>query len=208
MLKSIDTSASEVSKAATDLPDPIGVRQYDYVEFFVGSARMVAYWYAKALGLDISAYAGPETGVRDRMSFYITKNDLKFVLTSGLHPSTYDVWGFITHHGDGVKRWAIEVDDVEKAFIYATTHGAMIAERPRLSNSEVYNIQKFISTPAKRFKTKFSKSEAVKITDGPFSDFLGSISDIDEEKGKVKVLVSIFGRETPVELDLLQIAKV
>lgn len=77
-----------------------------------------------------------------------------------------------------------------------------------LSNSEVYNIQKFISTPAKRFKTKFSKSEAVKITDGPFSDFLGSISDIDEEKGKVKVLVSIFGRETPVELDLLQIAKV
>jgi transcriptional antiterminator NusG len=77
-----------------------------------------------------------------------------------------------------------------------------------LSDSEVKNIQKFISTPAKRFKTKFSKGEAVKITDGPFSDFLGSIDEIDEEKGKVKVLVSIFGRETPVELDLLQITKV
>jgi len=77
-----------------------------------------------------------------------------------------------------------------------------------LSGSEVANIQKFISTPAKRFKTKFSKGEAVKITDGPFSDFLGSIDEIDEEKGKVKVLVSIFGRETPVELDLLQIQKV
>jgi transcriptional antiterminator NusG len=77
-----------------------------------------------------------------------------------------------------------------------------------LSELEVQNIQKFVSTPAKRFKTRFTKGEAVKITDGPFSDFLGTINEIDEEKGKVKVLVSIFGRETPVELDLLQIAKV
>lgn len=77
-----------------------------------------------------------------------------------------------------------------------------------LSDSEVQNIQKFVSAPAKRFKTRFSNGEAVKITDGPFSDFLGTINEIDEEKGKVKVLVSIFGRETPVELDLLQIAKV
>jgi len=77
-----------------------------------------------------------------------------------------------------------------------------------LSVTEVENITKFVSSPAKRFKTKFSVSEAVKIIDGPFTDFLGSISEIDEEKGKVKVLVSIFGRETPVELDLLQITKV
>ncbi len=77
-----------------------------------------------------------------------------------------------------------------------------------LSEKEVDNIQKFVSAPAKRFKTKFSVGEAVKITDGPFSDFLGTIDDIDDEKGKVKVLVSIFGRETPVELDFLQIAKV
>ena len=77
-----------------------------------------------------------------------------------------------------------------------------------LSEKEVENIQKFISAPAKRFKTRFSVGEAVKITDGPFSDFLGTINEIDEEKGKVKVLVSIFGRETPVELDFLQITKV
>src|SRR4030043_1012031 len=77
-----------------------------------------------------------------------------------------------------------------------------------LSELEVQNIQKFVSTPAKRFKTRFSKGEAVKITDGPFSDFLGTINEIDEEKGKGKVLVSIFGREPPVELDLLQIQKV
>lgn len=77
-----------------------------------------------------------------------------------------------------------------------------------LSEAEVKNIQKFISAPAKRYKTKFSVGEAVKITDGPFSDFLGTIHELDQEKGKVKVLVSIFGRETPVELDFLQITKV
>ena len=77
-----------------------------------------------------------------------------------------------------------------------------------LSEKEVENIQKFISAPAKRFKTRFSSGEAVKMTDGPFSDFLGTINEIDEEKGKVKVLVSIFGRETPVELDFLQITKI
>jgi len=77
-----------------------------------------------------------------------------------------------------------------------------------LSEKEVANIQKFVSEPAKRFKARFSTGEAVKITDGPFSDFLGTISEMDEEKGKVKVLVSIFGRETPVELDFLQIQKV
>ena len=82
------------------------------------------------------------------------------------------------------------------------------AKPTALSELEVKNIQKFISAPAKRFKTKFSVGEAVKITDGPFADFLGTIDELDEEKGRVKVLVSIFGRETPVELDFLQITKV
>lgn len=77
-----------------------------------------------------------------------------------------------------------------------------------LLEAEVANILKFISAPAPRFKTKFSTGEAVKITDGPFADFLGTIHEMDETRGKVKVLVSIFGRETPVELDFLQIQKV
>lgn len=77
-----------------------------------------------------------------------------------------------------------------------------------LSEAEVANIQKFVSSPAPRYKTKFTVGEAVKITDGPFSDFLGTIHEMDETKGKVKVLVSIFGRETPVELDFLQIQKI
>jgi len=75
-------------------------------------------------------------------------------------------------------------------------------------DEEVEAIQKFSEMKTPVFKSSFSAGEAVKIIDGPFSDFLGSIESIDEEKGKVKVLVSIFGRETPVELDLLQITKI
>lgn len=76
-----------------------------------------------------------------------------------------------------------------------------------ISETEVAAIMKFMQMEAPKYKTSFSVGEAVKITDGPFADFLGSIDSIDEEKGKVKVLVSIFGRETPVELDFLQVAK-
>lgn len=76
-----------------------------------------------------------------------------------------------------------------------------------ISDREVEAIRKFMSMEAPKYKAKFVVSEAVKIVDGPFADFLGTIESIDEEKGKVKVLVSIFGRETPVELDFLQIAK-
>lgn len=76
-----------------------------------------------------------------------------------------------------------------------------------LPQEEVETIKRFMSLEAPKFKTAFSQGEAVKITDGPFAEFLGTISEIDEEKGKLKVLVSIFGRETPVELDFLQVAK-
>lgn len=77
-----------------------------------------------------------------------------------------------------------------------------------LEDKEVEAIQKFMAMEAPKFKTKFSVGEAVKIIDGPFADFLGTVEHIDEAKGKVRVLVSIFGRETPVELDFLQISKI
>lgn len=76
-----------------------------------------------------------------------------------------------------------------------------------ISDAEVATIQKFMSLEAPKYRAKFSVGEAVKIVDGPFAEFLGSIESIDEEKGSLKVLVSIFGRETPVELDFLQIKK-
>lgn len=76
-----------------------------------------------------------------------------------------------------------------------------------ISDKEVQAIMKFVTQEQPKFKTKFSVDEAVKITEGPFADFLGTIESIDEARGKVKVLVSIFGRETPIELDFLQVAK-
>lgn len=73
---------------------------------------------------------------------------------------------------------------------------------------EVKSIQKYMTQAAPQYKADFSIDQAVKIVDGPFTDFLGTVNGIDEEKGKVSVLVSIFGRETPVELDFLQVEKV
>lgn len=77
-----------------------------------------------------------------------------------------------------------------------------------LPKHEVEAIQKYMTQAAPQYKADFVEGEAVKIIDGPFNDFLGTVKDIDEEKGKVEVLVNIFGRETPVELDFLQIQKV
>ncbi len=76
-----------------------------------------------------------------------------------------------------------------------------------ISEKEVEAIKKFVEQEQPKFKARFSTGEAVKVTDGPFSDFIGTIESIDDAKGKVKVLVSIFGRETPVELDFLQVTK-
>lgn len=76
-----------------------------------------------------------------------------------------------------------------------------------LAASEVKTIQKYMSQGAQTYKANFEAGEAVRIIEGPFADFLGTVSSIDEGKGKVTVLVSIFGRETPVELDFLQVSK-
>lgn len=76
-----------------------------------------------------------------------------------------------------------------------------------ISVSEVKTIQKYMSQGAPSYKAAFEVGEAVKIVEGPFTDFIGTVDNINESKGKVTVLVSIFGRETPVELDFLQVTK-
>ena len=93
------------------------------------------------------------------------------------------------------------------------THGITgfvgIGKNPTpIPETEVDTIQKFAAQQAPKFVTAFSLGEAVKISEGPFAEFLGTVSAVDETKGKVTVLVSIFGRETPVELDFLQVAKI
>ena len=77
-----------------------------------------------------------------------------------------------------------------------------------VSLSEVENLKKRIGANEPQYKIDVEKGELVKIIDGPFKDFDGKISEIDEERGKVKVLVNMFGRDTPVEMDSLQVKKV
>ncbi|MDO8618907.1 MAG: transcription termination/antitermination protein NusG [Candidatus Daviesbacteria bacterium] len=77
-----------------------------------------------------------------------------------------------------------------------------------ISNAEVATIVKFTTEQAPTFKQVFASDDTVRIVEGPFAEFIGKVDSVDEEKGKVRVLVSIFGRETPVELDFLQVQKI
>jgi len=104
---------------------PIGIIGYDYVEFYVGSAKAWAYWHAKAMGMKITAFSGPEYGVRDRASYLLELNDLKIVVTSSIKPGTADINLFVQQHGDGVKRWTLKVKDVKTAFNNALKNGAI-----------------------------------------------------------------------------------
>ncbi|MDO8498691.1 MAG: transcription termination/antitermination protein NusG [bacterium] len=77
-----------------------------------------------------------------------------------------------------------------------------------ISNKEVKSIVSYMSQGGQpTYKQVYSEGDTVKITDGPFTEFIGKVESVDKERGKVRVLVSIFGRETPVELDFLQVAK-
>ncbi len=84
----------------------------------------------------------------------------------------------------------------------------MSSKPTALPKHEVAAIQKYMTQATPQFKADYVEGEAVKITDGPFTDFLGTVNTIDEARGKVEILINIFGRETPVELDFLQVQKV
>jgi len=77
-----------------------------------------------------------------------------------------------------------------------------------ISETEIKTLQKRMGVSEPKYKIDVLVGDPVKIIDGPFKDFDGKVSDIDEEKGKIKVFISVFGRETPVELDFLQIKKI
>jgi len=76
-----------------------------------------------------------------------------------------------------------------------------------ISQKEVDQILQTTEEDKPKFQTPFTIGDIVKITNGPFADFIGTIESIDQEKGKIRVLISIFERETPVELDFLQVSK-
>jgi len=76
-----------------------------------------------------------------------------------------------------------------------------------LDETEVKKILKQMGVETPKFKVQYQKGQSVRVKDGPFAEFIGTVDEVNPERNKVKVLVSIFGRETPVELDFLQIDK-
>jgi 4-hydroxyphenylpyruvate dioxygenase len=95
----------------------------DYVEFYVGNAKQAAHFYKTAFGFQSLAYAGPETGIKDRASYVITQNKLTFVLTSPLQKDN-EIADHVYRHGDGVKFVSLRVDDATSAWKETTTRGA------------------------------------------------------------------------------------
>ncbi len=94
----------------------------DYVEFYVGNAKQAAHFYKTAFGFQSLAYAGPETGVKDKVSYVIRQNKLTFVLTTPLRTDN-EIAEHIYKHGDGVKVLALKVDDATSAWEETTKRG-------------------------------------------------------------------------------------
>ena len=95
----------------------------DYVEFYVGNAKQAAHFYKTAFGFQSLAYAGPETGMKDKVSYVIKQNKLTFVLTTPLRMHN-EIADHVYKHGDAVKVLALKVDDAAKAFDETTKRGA------------------------------------------------------------------------------------
>lgn len=109
--------------------DTLPLRAIDHVRFFVGNARQSAYFYRNAFGFDVVAYAGLETGLRDEAGYVLRQGDITFVLASPLRPDHPDN-ARLAQHGDGVQDIALLVDDVEGAFEYTTSRGAVPVQPP------------------------------------------------------------------------------
>src|SRR5213080_1489158 len=96
---------------------------WDHLELYVGNAKQAAFYYENAFGFAKTAYAGPETGVRDRASYLIEQGDIRLVLTSGLRGNS-EINRFACAHGDGVRDTALTVPDAGEAYRQAVERGA------------------------------------------------------------------------------------
>ncbi len=101
----------------------------DHIEFFVGNARQAAHYYRSAFGFDVTAYAGPETGIRDRASYVLRQGEVVLVMTAPLGPDG-EIAGQVQRHGDGVRALALQVTDVDAAHHDAVQRGARSVTAP------------------------------------------------------------------------------
>ncbi|MBV8256728.1 MAG: VOC family protein, partial [Actinobacteria bacterium] len=108
---------------------------WDHVELWVGNAKQAAYFYEHALGFTRTAYAGPETGVRDRASYVLEQGDVRFVVTSALRED-HEITRHQARHGDGVKDIALTVPDATEAYRTAVQRGARGVVEPYRAEDE------------------------------------------------------------------------
>ena len=114
---------------AAQTQDFLPLKGTDHVEFFVGNARQAAYFYRAAFGMSLVAYAGPETGQRDRASYVLQQGKVRFVLTTALRPDS-DIARHVHTHGDGVHAIALWVDDARQSWLETTSRGARSVMEP------------------------------------------------------------------------------
>lgn len=107
----------------------------DYIEFYVGNAKQSAYYYQSAWGYELVAYAGLETGVKDRASYVLQQGKIRLVLTTSFDPNS-EITRHVAQHGDGVKVLALWVDDAEKSFNETVKRGAKPCSPPQVMKDE------------------------------------------------------------------------
>jgi 4-hydroxyphenylpyruvate dioxygenase len=112
----------------------------DYVEFWVGNAKQAAYFYRAAMGMRLVAYRGPETGSRDRASYVLEQDKIRFVFTTPLSPD-HPLAEHIRLHGDGVRDVALAVDDAASAWRETTRRGARSVTEPQTLRDDAGEVQ-------------------------------------------------------------------
>src|SRR3954467_8759622 len=121
--------ATQTLPVATEAHDTFPINGTDYVEFYVGNAKQAAHFYQSAFGFQLKAYRGPETGTRDRASYLLVQDKIRFVFTTALQPD-HEIAAHVRLHGDGVRDIALWVDDAEAAWRETTTRGARSVREP------------------------------------------------------------------------------
>lgn len=130
------SNALQSAQAVADVVDFLPLEGTDYIEFYVGNAKQAAHFYKTAFGFQSLAYAGPETGVKDRASYAVRQNKLTFVFTTSLKGDN-EISAHVARHGDGVKMLALRVQDATDAWKQTTQRGGRSFMEPvRLTDEE------------------------------------------------------------------------
>ena len=126
---------TETLAATATATDTFPINGTDFIEFYVGNAKQASHYYRSAFGFGLVAYRGPETGTRDRASYLLQQDKVRFVLTTPLSPD-HPIASHIHRHGDGVRDIALWVDDAREAFRRAIERGARAVQEPTVLSDE------------------------------------------------------------------------